>query len=95
MKIDIELSKMDCLKLLEQNGYDIIENVLGYWYDDERFDRKTISGSCYIECAFQSNNKPSFLEKAQPTVDEVREHSIENVVSRIFNQKLFKLINNN
>lgn len=95
MKIDIELSKGDCIKLLEQNGYNTIKKVLGYWYTDERNENFKKLCSCYVECAFQGNEKPSFLKEEYPLIDDVRKHSVETVVTALFNQKLLQLININ
>lgn len=95
MKIDINLSKDDCINLLRKNGYNTFEKVLGYWYTDERDENFKKICSCYVDCVFQKDEKKHLFQEKYPMIEKVKEHSIETIVSKLFNEKLLQLININ
>lgn len=93
MKIDIDISKEDCISLLKENGYDNFQKILGWWNADDRDETFKNRCSCYVDCVFHKNdNSPLFKEK-HPLIENVREHSVETVISKLFNKKILQLIN--
>lgn len=93
MKIEINLSKGECLELLEKNGDYVIEKIKAYYWADENHQDENNLVSYYVECAFKLNEKPPFYYDRHPWYPKVSEYSVENVVSKIFNKKLFEIIN--
>lgn len=93
MEIKLNLTREDCLKLLRQNGYDMIDNVLGYYYLDSRMsDQIHNKKSYYIVCVYKSNNKPEILSEQEPSIHELEKHSFENIVRELVNERLVNLL---
>ena len=90
MELKIQLSKIECNKLLKKYGY-TIEDVYG-WYDTESFMTKesdNVRLSCAkITIAYLPHEEKIVKGKKHPMLSFLKNYSCDNVVAKIIKGKL-------
>ena len=100
MKIDIELNKKQCMDLLYVNGYTHEDVVLYYTLEVDPYDKDgTNPGNLRpvnTTIAYEAGNKPDFLYKEYPMLDEAEDYLFDRVINRLFNKMIIdSLFNKN
>ena len=93
MKIDIDLTKKQCMDILYANDYVCEDVALYYTLDTDPYDKKNpsdewISGLKTIntKIAYEVGNKPEFLNSEYPMLDEAEDYLMDRVVNKLVNK---------
>ena len=94
MKIDIDLTKKQCMDILHANSY-VCEDVLLYYsldttpYDkDGPTDLRTIS----TKIVYEEGNRPEFMNSEHPMLEDAEEYLFDRVVNRLINNMFVDVI---
>lgn len=92
MEIKINLESKDIDKILGINGY-VTESVT-LWYDCSESDKKEMECLCPISqlIAYKADERPSTLVGNNPRLEENKEHLLDNVIQRLFNERLMRIM---
>ena len=93
MKIDIELNKEQCTYLLDAKGYTHENAVLYYTLEVDPYDKDGVNPDnlrpVNTIIAYETGNKPKFLDKEYPMLDEAEDYLFDRVINRLFNKMIF------
>ena len=97
MKINIELEKKDIDNLLKKYGYRQGKVIVYYNLngDDKDIFTKDDDGvhHYFVDVAWDENeDKPQCLCEDIPTMEAIKEYTLENVVNKLFIDSLLKVI---
>lgn len=91
-KVDINLSEKDIQAILDANGYDIKTLLVYYSPFSEEYDweeRNTFE--VYRDYAFKKNNMPEEAKREKPSLEDLKEYELDNVLNKIITNKIVSL----
>lgn len=95
MNISIELTNGECDALLAMNGY-ITEEITAYYYANtdpyNEVNNPNDLRGVNIKIAYHKEFRPKVLEKEHPMLNVVKEYAYGEVINRLYNERLSKLI---
>ena len=94
MKIDINVSKEDCELILREFGYTSEKVILYHNLLDIPDDSDDNLRGVEYMVAYPANDRPKVLDDDKPMVDECDDILYDNVMSKLFNKSIMKVIIN-
>ena len=95
MKIDLELTEFDCEELLRMNDY-VTEDITAYYYANtdpyNEVNNPSDLRGVNFKIAYHKEFRPKVLEKEHPMLNVVKEYAYGEVINRLYNERLSKLI---
>ena len=91
-KVDINLSEKDIQAILDANGYDIKTLLVYYSPFSEEYDweeRNTFE--VYRDYVFKKNNMPEEAKREKPSLEDLKEYELDNVLNKIITNKIVSL----
>ena len=100
MEVKFELSKEECDKLLESSGY--VTELVELWYSTwscyyhggNVWQEEEIDSLSPIKelVAYRMGDRPKTLDEKYPRLEENKKYKIDNVVNRLFHERLINVI---
>ena len=91
-KVDINLSEKDIQAILDANGYDIKTLLVYYSPFSEEYDweeRNTFD--VYRDYAFKKNNMPEEAKREKPSLEDLKEYELDNVLNKIITESIVRI----
>lgn len=91
-KVEINLSKKNIQEILDANGYEIKTLLVYYSPFSEEYDweeRNTFE--VYRDYAFKMNNMPEEAKREKPSLEDLKEYELDNVLNKIITNKIVSL----
>lgn len=91
-KVEINLSKKNIQEILDANGYEIKTLLVYYSPFSEEYDweeRNTFE--VYRDYAFKKNNMPEEAKREKPSLEDLKEYELDNVLNKIITNKIVSL----
>ena len=91
-KVDINLSKKDIQAILDANGCDIKTLLVYYSPFSEEYDweeRNTFE--VYRDYAFKNNNMPEEAKREKPSLEDLKEYELDNVLNKIITESIVRI----
>lgn len=91
-KVDINLSEKDIQAILDANGYDIKTLLVCYSPFSEEYDweeRNTFE--VYRDYAFKKNNMPEEAKREKPSLEDLKEYELDNVLNKIITESIVRI----
>lgn len=91
-KVEINLSKKNIQEILDANGYDIKTLLVYYSPFSEEYDweeRNTFE--VYRDYGFKKNNMPEEAKREKPSLEDLKEYELDNVLNKIITNKIVSL----
>ena len=97
MKIDIDLTKEQCMDILHVNDYVREEATLYYAldaspYDKDRLDYISDLRAIQANIAYKKGHRPEFLDSEYPMLEDAEEYMFDGVVNKLVNSMLVNSI---
>ena len=91
-KVEINLSKKNIQEILDANGYEIKTLLVYYSPFSEEYDWEERNiFEVYRDYAFKKNNMPEEAKREKPSLEDLKEYELDNVLNKIITNKIVSL----
>lgn len=96
MKIDIELTKKQCMDILCANNYVCDDVTLYYTFNVNPYNSNVPNPedlrAVNTKVAYEKDNKPEFLNSEYPMLEDAEEFIFDKVINRLISQMFINSI---
>lgn len=91
-KVEINLSKKNIQEILDANGYEIKTLLVYYSPLSEEYDWEERNiFEVYRDYGFKKNNMPEEAKREKPSLEDLKEYELDNVLNKIITNKIVSL----
>jgi hypothetical protein len=91
-KVEINLSKKNIQEILDANGYEIKTLLVYYSPFSEEYDWEERNiFEVYRDYGFKKNNMPEEAKREKPSLEDLKEYELDNVLNKIITNKIVSL----
>ncbi len=91
-KVEINLSKKNIQEILDANGYEIKTLLVYYSPFSEEYDWEERNiFEVYRDYGFKKNNMPEEAKREKPSLEDLKEYELDNVLNKIITESIVRI----